>query len=275
MMRKSPSLIIGMHRSGTTLLSECLEDLGWYGGWLKNSSNESTFYTRINNWIMQNCGVDWETVNNIEHLIDANYDLLKVAVQRAEKYIGWLEYNQRIAFRQKTEWGFKDPRNCFTLPFWNKYYQDIKIVHIKRHGLDVARSLLNRKKDHCLKRQQATVLSDVWDIYKGEKLYTTTVTSSTNDALALWYKYEQRCQSQLQKQNAISVSFEDLLDKPFDTLRSIAGFLELKVTDSDCAKAALRIDKTRSLAYKQDLESNVGNIDDISKARLYEMGYRL
>jgi len=272
-VRQPPAIIIGMHRSGTTLLSECLEELGWYGGWLKNTSNESTFYTRINNWILQNGGVDWETVNNIEHQIDTNYKLLASAVQRVEKYIGWLEYKGSALLNPKKVWGFKDPRNCFTLPFWSRYYSGVKVIHIKRHGIDVSRSLINRKHDQSHHRKQSSILSDVWDIYKGEKLYTTTVTSNINEALNLWYEYEQQCQFQIQKQNSISISFEALLEEPFGVLKSLVEFLELQATDSDCIKAARRIDKTRSLAYKYDTDIEI--INDSSKLKLGELGYDL
>src|SRR5207302_9249377 len=38
-------------------------------------------------------------------------------------------------------WGWKDPRNTFTLPMWLHIYPDAKLISIERHGVDVAESL--------------------------------------------------------------------------------------------------------------------------------------
>ncbi len=41
-------------------------------------------------------------------------------------------------------WGWKDPRFCFTLPFWLALLPDVKVVVCLRHPLDVAASLKRR-----------------------------------------------------------------------------------------------------------------------------------
>ena len=41
---ESPVIVIGMHRSGTSLLSENLAELGVFNGWYQGTNNESFFF---------------------------------------------------------------------------------------------------------------------------------------------------------------------------------------------------------------------------------------
>ena len=41
-------------------------------------------------------------------------------------------------------WGWKDPRNSFTLKIWRQIYPNAKVIHIHRNPVDVANSLKKR-----------------------------------------------------------------------------------------------------------------------------------
>ena len=56
MSSKEPIIITGMHRSGTSLLSEILIHSGIYMGSKLDSNNESVFFQRINKWILSCIG---------------------------------------------------------------------------------------------------------------------------------------------------------------------------------------------------------------------------
>jgi hypothetical protein len=47
-------------------------------------------------------------------------------------------------FRGKQLWGFKDPRTCLTLPFWQGLLPEMRYVICLRHPLSVATSLARR-----------------------------------------------------------------------------------------------------------------------------------
>ena len=47
-------------------------------------------------------------------------------------------------FNLDYNWGWKDPRNIFTLPFWITLFPLSKIIIVKRHPYDVCMSLINR-----------------------------------------------------------------------------------------------------------------------------------
>ena len=50
-MNKQPVIILGMHRSGTTMITKILENLGLYVGAEKEENHEALFFWEINNWI--------------------------------------------------------------------------------------------------------------------------------------------------------------------------------------------------------------------------------
>ncbi|MFP4585734.1 MAG: sulfotransferase family protein, partial [Desulfococcaceae bacterium] len=53
-----------------------------------------------------------------------------------------LEYTKK--FEGREPWGWKDPRNSLTVPFWRSCFPDLKVLICVRNPLDVARSLRRR-----------------------------------------------------------------------------------------------------------------------------------
>ncbi len=53
--RKSPVIIIGMHRTGTSMITKLLEEYGIYFGSLKEHHNEAIFFLKINEKILEIC----------------------------------------------------------------------------------------------------------------------------------------------------------------------------------------------------------------------------
>jgi hypothetical protein len=69
-------------------------------------------------------------------------------------------------------WGWKDPRNTFTLGSWLQLFPKLHAVHIYRNGLDVARSLYARNamlqpgsKWHSTALMDLTACFDLWERY--------------------------------------------------------------------------------------------------------------
>ena len=50
MTSQQPVIVIGMHRSGTTMLTKMLEELGVFLGWKKQGDHESTFFLSLKRW---------------------------------------------------------------------------------------------------------------------------------------------------------------------------------------------------------------------------------
>ena len=136
-------LIAGMHRSNSSILSlmlgACGVDLGPPSEDFppKQDDNpdgygENVPIVRVNEAVLKALGGAW----NAPPAPPAN----------------WLEERRLKRVRKKAEallarrgarepWGWKDPRNCLTVPFWRSIVPIAKVVVPLRHPLEVAESL--------------------------------------------------------------------------------------------------------------------------------------
>ena len=67
---ESPFVVIGMHRSGTSLVSRILDKSGILMGRDLQTDHESKFFIGLNKWIYENAGADWARPAAVEELID-------------------------------------------------------------------------------------------------------------------------------------------------------------------------------------------------------------
>jgi len=149
----SPIIIIGMHRSGTTMLVMILMELGFFPGAKLDKNLESIYFIRLNKWVMRRAGGAWDYPMPTHHLLqDSDYFLeVKKILHNSLKSRSFAEYSgskKDWIFNTKSNisrmWGWKDPRNTFTFPIWNSIFPKAKLIYIKRNGVDVASSLLHR-----------------------------------------------------------------------------------------------------------------------------------
>ena len=64
--KRSPIIIIGMHRSGTTMLSKILEDMGVFMGEKKDINNEALFFLNFNRYIFKQTFATWDSPKNVK-----------------------------------------------------------------------------------------------------------------------------------------------------------------------------------------------------------------
>ncbi len=265
-----PTLIIGMHRSGTTILSKCLEAGGWFGGWRKENNNESTFYLRLNEWILQNFCIDWESPKSIDEHIDSIFNVIEPYVRRVENSFLFYEY---IGFKKnqqkKWHWGFKDPRSSLTIPFWSRYYGKTKIVHIRRDGIDVAKSLISRKNKY-QERVNPSLPKVIKKILFKEKVFPNMKPFDINHAIDLWYEYEIVCQNYSSDCQILSLTYENLIEIPDVILNQIFDFMEIDIKKSKIDKIVLNIDKNKN---KEKKDKYFEQLTDKSIQKLSGLGY--
>jgi hypothetical protein len=133
--------ITGAHRSGTSMLAQLLHACGVYLGpeselMEPSYDNAEGFwehlgFVRLNDEILQHFGGSWDLPPSV-HL------------QRDSSDFRRFDENARTliaTMRESSPWGWKDPRNCLTLPFWREVIPELRIVAIIRHPLEVAASL--------------------------------------------------------------------------------------------------------------------------------------
>lgn len=146
--------VLGMHRSGTSMITGLLQrmglDLGGPGTLLGavRGENDKGFFERIqvinqNDQLMKEQGVNWSLgVFGFDHLEAVRAALSDKTGLFAEGMAALGFYNEPA----HSPWAVKDPRLCITLKFWTAFWKTPPAVLIVyRHPLEVAKSLVRRK----------------------------------------------------------------------------------------------------------------------------------
>ena len=150
--KTNPIVIIGMHRSGTTMIAKILEQNGVFMGNKKDRNNESTFFISLNDRILKACNSTWDRPDNIFFRDSFFYDEIETYIKERLNSIEAIEYwGIKSLFKDQFRkynhpWGWKDPRNTLNLEIWKKIFPNMKVIHIYRHPLDIALSLSERQK---------------------------------------------------------------------------------------------------------------------------------
>lgn len=147
----SPLVVIGMHRSGTRLVVDVLDKLGVFMGADRQGDAESVTFMLINERVLHQCGAFWSEPMSahfmlaepevVRHLAAAAAETLAAELERYAGPSGW---HREAASSEWPRFGWKDPRNTFTLPVWKEIFPNLRALHIVRHGVDVAASLSRR-----------------------------------------------------------------------------------------------------------------------------------
>lgn len=176
-------VVLGMHASGTSLVSKLLIEAGVhmgdkFMGPVKGVPTwEDQDFVRLNAHILQRAGGDWSHVPDEDRIWELRFDR---------------DIQERIAVLIEKKdvhptWGFKDPRQCLTMPVYLGYLRNALYVHVTRNPADVARSILTRG--------PSKVTFEDW--------------------IRIWYEYEMRAWHTLTATSrpAIHFRFKGLIDK--------------------------------------------------------------
>lgn len=137
----SPVIVIGMHRSGTTLIAEWLNKMGIFMGAMRDHNGESIPFLSTNQKLLAANGADWKSpksVVSVPSISAAEFYALHMASPSLNKF--------KLMVKGPRLWGFKDPRNTFTLSSWLSVFPNATIIHVIRDGGEVAKSLQARNK---------------------------------------------------------------------------------------------------------------------------------
>jgi len=277
-MNKAPIIIIGMHRSGTSLLSDLLMELGMFTGKRRGIHAEADLYVRLNNWLLSQLGISWDVPFAINDFYaknnDSEFDLfatyLNMVLDSPLKY----KFNGPIRriFKPNEVWGFKDPISSLTLPFWLSVYPEAKIIYIKRHGIAVAESLRVRNKNKLVKsnrRLKSNVLYKPYLIYqqyflrspRNRGFIDSAYCKNIDYSMRLWDFYNEQCQDHignLPKSQKIELKYEDLLINPKDELLKIVELIgpEFQIDLGQIENISEKINPKRAYDFKKKFEES-------------------
>jgi len=256
-----PVIILGMHRSGTTMVCEMLEQLGLFVGAKKDDNNESLFFYKLNNWAatvgfarydyphnlsLMNPNCRQEVINAFTHHLGS--------IRRYE-YLGGSKFFRYSDIRQlDIPWGWKEPQNTFMLEYWKDIFPEAKIIHIYRNPIDCTASFLQRD----LERRNRFDLNWKKRLKRffliGHKYHQNFRLNHLQDGYDLWEEYVEKARSWEPEfgERMISVKYEDLLEDPVGHLSQLAAFAGLQAGMDKIESAARVVKAGRKYAFLQD-----------------------
>jgi hypothetical protein len=144
-------MVLGMHRSGTSILSGLLvEGMGYFAG---PKMGSDSFFERLdvvlqNDLFMHGQKMSWSSSKVDEYDSERawhDHKLGKVGFHKGENALKF--FNDPDHAKDHAPYLQKDPRMCITLKTWLPLFHNAPVVLFTyRHPLQVARSLLREKK---------------------------------------------------------------------------------------------------------------------------------
>ena len=139
------AVILGMHRSGTSLTSSLVHTMGYRMGpdqdlFRSNNANKHGFwedrsFSVINRKILKKAGGHWHNPPHRDHILGAGTHFRK-------------EISNLIQARSGlgVDWGWKDPRSCLTIECWMEFLSEAhtRYVWVQRKPAAIADSLIRR-----------------------------------------------------------------------------------------------------------------------------------
>lgn len=234
-MSAEPVIIIGMHRSGTTMLVDILEDNGFYFGNAYGKNKEAHPFLALHEKVLRIHGCSWDNPSEFLNFIkcEKRLDTIRSALKKEIDGANFTAFFKNT----RTLWGWKDPRNSLFLKCWNIIYPNAKYIYIYRNPVDVAKSLEKRALAEELNINEQTKLrhslSLLLNKIKGKSEYylNSQLCQSFDYSFKLWEIYNEECLNFLdciESEKYIKLKYEDFVTGS-EGLNKLSVFLDKKL----------------------------------------------
>jgi hypothetical protein len=240
---RHPVIVMGMARSGTSLLASTLNRMGLFIGHQKiGRDEEAKFFFRLNAIILRRVHAEFDNPSAMRYFLN-DADAMKMTAECLEAdiesfriigYLGWSRYLKYRSLRRYDQpWGWKDPLNVFTLPLWLRLFPKAKIVYIVRNGVDVAHSLLELHRRIVAKRQKRNQKKlGYLSLQRNIELFGFKGAArclSLDGSFSLWEEFVAQAEETLGQigNERIVIRYESFLAAPQAHLADLARFCEL------------------------------------------------
>jgi hypothetical protein len=259
----SPIVVIGMHRSGTRLLVDVLDALGVFMGADRQADAESVTFMAINEGILHQCGAFWSEPMSaylmlaepaaVAHIAAGAHEALAAQL---DTYAGPSRWHLAAHGAALPPFGWKDPRNTFTLPVWKQVFPNLRAIHIVRHGVDVAASLARRHAE-ALRAATGEPVPPALTVIRDHALGVLSSRRGWTlaEALTMWEQYVEKAHEECAAlgQRALEIRYEDLLAQPERAIAAIAKFCGVGAS-AGLAGLLARLEPGRAFAFRQKPE---------------------
>jgi len=233
----------------------------------KESNDESLFFQKMNEWLLRQNDGSWANPmpflekNDCEDFSERLQEIIQSRLNSYAKYkyFGYLWNSSE--FKSSEAWGWKDPRNTFTLDFWLKIFPNARIISIRRNGVDVASSLYQRyKKQRKHEKNLPKIRSSLNKKVKYFKgIGDSKVSCSLDDALRLWHEYESQVEHHQQKylDKMLTVRYENFhsdLDRELERITTFLPEIDVEVLKREVV-SNFDVSRVNSWVENEDLNA--------------------
>jgi hypothetical protein len=213
-----PVILLGMHRSGTSILARMLRACGLFLGRNLDNHYEPGYFRRVNDALLNRAGSSWSQPEEYRGR-RGDPDFHRESVEFVRRSVDrdfagrFFTLAQRIPLLGDPlpHWGWKEPRTCLSMGVWNELFPEARLIHIVRHPLDVALSLRRREEE----RQALGKKPLPWN-------------ADLAHGLALWEAYvSDLLELRTCHERYLELRYEDLVDAPRQRLVEVARFAGL------------------------------------------------
>jgi hypothetical protein len=260
-----PLIILGMHRSGTSLTTRLLADCCFFPGRKLSVNSESVLFRRINEKMYRQVGASWSRIDRICNAMDSHEFVSRHAGKIRDYLLTYRhirrfftgEHWNRLRAGELFPWCWKDPRTTITFPVWLEVFPDARFLTIRRNGIDVALSLHRR----ALKNNQ------FWKRFSPVHNFSKRMLN-LKECLDLWAEhlhFELRKRVLIPKGNLLEVEYEHFLANPISTLSRILEFAGVSYQKKKLGFISAQINQKRLdnsryvLQFKDEIEPLLGN----------------
>jgi len=285
-----PIILIGMHRSGTTMVASMLQQLGLFIGEDLDENSESMFFVNHNDWMFRQCGGSWDNPNSIQWLyqnseimgLTDDYIKERISSVTAISYIGLKRFIlgiRPLSGMKGKVWGWKDPRNTFTLRFWLRLFPGAKVIHIYRNGVPVAASLRARERRllmMAMKRHHLRMLIGIYKLISKKSGFIWSNRCLTLEGgYTLWEEYVKAAMNSMSivGDNGYSLKYEEFLSAPVKYLSDLVSFCGIEVSKERIKEIASQVRPGRGEAHESDDELSRFGDSVRQRPLMIQLGY--
>lgn len=206
-MKQKVVCVLGMHRSGTSMLTRIINLMGISLGnsediYQARTDNPEGFWEHgkivsVHDGILSVLGSSWEST---VPLPDKWWELLEVKEYKKE-----LVKIINDQFIDIPIWAFKDPRTCIMMPLWKEIFDELNLEPVFiipiRNPIDIASSI--KKRDRI----------------------------PLNQGIRLWYYYMINILEGTKNYNRLFINYDDIIENIEINLTKLTDFLKISVSE--------------------------------------------
>jgi len=214
----SPVILVGMHRSGTSLTARILQSLGVdMGPDASRANHESRSFLMRNRLLLTATRAEWDYPRPfLDALGDPGWSrvlalLLEQTIVAPRSWLLGLHEPTSTPTAGDGAWGWKDPRTTLTWPLWLELYPNARFVRVHRNRSDVISSLTTRSRENLRLRADLSI---------------RTLTEHGADSLCSDYvEALAPLDAMVDGRRIFDIRYEDLLADPTATVSKLAAWV--------------------------------------------------